>query len=369
MSLIKKVLNTVLISINILALVALLIASFSDMVSPYRNIIIPFFGLFFPFIFAGNLLFFFTWVIFRKWKFVLLNFLIFLICGSAIHTYFPINRPTKNVPDSAIKILTYNVMRFNRLQKNKPDDPNQIIQYIKNSQADIVCLQEYSASKKDSKTLTEKDILDALGKDYPYNSLSELQFPYKSEIFGLFIFSKFPILSIEKIPYESKYNGSFIAELDVNGKKVTIVNNHLESNKLSAEERNNYYRLTHEIDSESLNAFSKVMYERLSTAYKARALQVQLISKIIKENKNPYVIVCGDFNDTPISYTRHKIKGDLKDAFMESGSGLGITFNRHRFLFRIDYILHSKNIKSYNCTVGKLKDSDHYPVSCYLELK
>jgi endonuclease/exonuclease/phosphatase family metal-dependent hydrolase len=111
-----------------------------------------------------------------------------------------------------------------------------------------------------------------------------------------------------------------------------------------------------------------MMTKRLTPAYKARAVQAQILSQTIKENKNPYIIVCGDFNDTPISYARYKIKGNLRDAFVDSGFGLGITYNKYRFLFRIDYILHSSNIKSYNCTVGKLKDSDHYPLWCYLQL-
>jgi endonuclease/exonuclease/phosphatase family metal-dependent hydrolase len=174
---------------------------------------------------------------------------------------------------------------------------------------------------------------------------------------------------VENIPYESKYNGSSIAELDIKGKKVTLINNHLESNKLSAEERSDYYQMTQELDSHAFDVFTKMMTKRLTPAYKLRAQQAQVVSRIIQENKNPYIIVCGDFNDTPISYARHKIKGNLHDAFVDSGCGLGITYNKYRFLFRIDYILHSDNIKSYNCTVGTLKNSDHYPVSCYLQLK
>jgi len=127
--------------------------------------------------------------------------------------------------------------------------------------------------------------------------------------------------------------------------------------------------LTKEMGTQSIDALTQTMTKRLTPAFKDRAMQAQIISKIIKENENPYVIVCGDFNDTPISYTRHKIKGNLRDAFVDSGFGLGITYNKYRFLFRIDYILHSDNIKSYNCTVGDLKDSDHYPLWCYLQFK
>jgi endonuclease/exonuclease/phosphatase family metal-dependent hydrolase len=256
-------------------------------------------------------------------------------------------------------------MRFERL---KGKENNKIIQYIRDNNADIVCIQEFGASKANPNLLSEKEILNHL-KNYPYHQTIYQYFPYPGEIYGLAVFSKFPILSQEKVPYESAFNASSVTELDIHGKKLTLINNHLESNKLSEEERSNYYKMTQDIGSKQLDVFTKMMAKRLTPAYKIRAEQARVISGIVKKNKNPYIIVCGDFNDTPISYARHKIKGNLHDAFVDSGTGLGITYNLYRFLFRIDYILHSDNIKSYNCTVGKLKNSDHYPVSCYLKLE
>jgi len=365
----KKFFWIILQIFDAIVLAALLLSAFSGYVSPYRFVFLAYFGLFFPFILVGNIGVFIVWLLFRQWKQALIHLAVFLICGGAIYTYCPLHAQTKKIPKDAIKILTYNVMRFNNIKKDDPGDPpNKILQYIVESNADIVCIQEYGASKKDTHFLTEDDIKNAM-KNYPYSYTHPLQFPRPSEDFSLAVFSRFPILSIKKVPYESTLNGSFVAELDIRGKKVTLINNHLESNKLSGEERTNYYQLTKEVDTQSLDAFTQMMTKRLTPAFKARAIQAQVVSKVIKENKNPYLIVCGDFNDTPISYARYKIKGNLRDAFVNTGFGLGITYNKYRFLFRIDYILHSDNIKSYNCTVGDLKSSDHYPVSCYLELK
>lgn len=366
----KKIFRVILLTLNTLVLLCLVLSAFSEYISPYHFVFFSYLGLFFPFILVGNIAVFLAWLLFKQWKLALLHIVIFGICGGAIYTYCPLHKKTQTIPDDAIKILTYNVMRFNGLSKNDPGNPpNKILQFIQENDADIVCIQEFGASKNNPNFLTEDDIMDAL-KKYPYNYFHSLQFPYQSEDFSLAIFSRFPILSSQKVPYDSPYNGSFETELDINGKRVTLINNHLESNKLSIEERNNYYRLTtRDVDAQSLDAFTQTMTKRLTPAFKARAFQAQVISRLIKENKNPYIIVCGDFNDTPISYARHKIIGnDLRDAFVNSGFGLGITYNRYRFLFRIDYILHSKNIQSYNCTVGNLKSSDHYPLWCYLQL-
>jgi endonuclease/exonuclease/phosphatase family metal-dependent hydrolase len=246
-------------------------------------------------------------------------------------------------------------MRFGDITKHTKEHPNPILKYVVEQDPDIVCFQEYLTVQK----LTDSVIREAL-KATPY---------YYIEQPGLAVFSKYPILSAKKIPIESDSNGSFMAELDINGRKVTLINNHLESNHLSHEDRSEYYNLTKDPDTQKLEAFTHKMHQRLTPSFKKRAGQSELISKVIRESKNPYIIVCGDFNDTPISYARHTIKGDLTDSFVESGSGMGISFNTNRFLFRIDYIFHSKNMKAYNCTVGKLKTSDHYPVWTYLQFK
>ena len=82
------------------------------------------------------------------------------------------------------------------------------------------------------------------------------------------------------------------------------------------------------------------------------------------------IIVCGDFNDSPISYTHRVVGEGLNDAFVESGNGFGISYNQNHFYFRIDNILLSKNLKSYRCTVDNtIKSSDHYPIWCYVAEK
>jgi len=365
----KKIFRIVFYSINAIVSGCLLLSSFSGYISPHHSVFFSYLGLFFPFILVGNIAVFITWVIFKQWKQVLFHFAVFGICGGAIYTYCPLHLKTETIPEGAIKILTYNVMRFNNMTKNDPGNPpNQILQYILENDADIVCIQEFGALKTKTHYLSEEYILDVF-KKYPYYHLHPILSASNYYMNGLAIFSRFPILSTAIIPYESAYNGSFITELDIQGKQVTLINNHLESNKLTEEERDSYYQLTREIDTQSLDVFRQAITKRLTPAFKGRAIQAQLISQIIKEEKNPYIIVCGDFNDTPISYTRFKIKENLRDAFVDSGFGLGITYNKYRFLFRIDYILHSKNIKSYNCKVEKVGSSDHYPLWCFLQLQ
>ncbi|MDR1809492.1 MAG: endonuclease/exonuclease/phosphatase family protein, partial [Prevotella sp.] len=81
------------------------------------------------------------------------------------------------------------------------------------------------------------------------------------------------------------------------------------------------------------------------------------------------MIICGDFNDTPFSYAYQTIRGNFVDSFKETGNGFGFTYHENAMLMRIDYIMHTKNIVSFNCEVGNVKYSDHYPIWSYLSLK
>ncbi|MDR0834770.1 MAG: endonuclease/exonuclease/phosphatase family protein [Candidatus Symbiothrix sp.] len=355
----KKVLaflRGIMTTVAIVSLLVLLVSSFSDRVPPGTMIVPAYLGLFFPFIFAWNVALLLGWLFFKKWKHAGMTLVAFLICWGAIHTYFPVHGKTKNMPEDCIKMLTYNVMSFEWMKK-----PSQILEYVTEQDPDIVCFQEFAVSH-DNHHLTKADVTKAL-KKLPYSHLEPDN--------RIAVFSKFPIVSTKKIPIKSESgNGSFIVELDVHGKTVMLINNHLESNKIAEDERAAFRDMTKDPDAHKLKRFfAQTLFNRMTPAFKWRAGQANDISEVIKHAKNPYIIVCGDFNDTPISYTRHKMKGNLIDSFVESGSGIGITFNKYRFLFRIDYIFHSANMKSYNTTVGKLRSSDHYPLTTYLQLQ
>jgi endonuclease/exonuclease/phosphatase family metal-dependent hydrolase len=228
-----------------------------------------------------------------------------------------------------------------------------ILQYVLDEDPDVVCFQEY-----DPFWLKGDAVVRRALRGMPYCS---------GRMGDLVVFSKFPILSAERLVVESRYNnGAARVELDIKGRRVTLINTHLESNNISANERDRYYDLTRDPNTQKLENFTQMMFQRLTPAFRMRAKQAEEIGRVVREDRNRYVVICGDFNDTPVSYARRTIQGGLKDAFVESGSGMGISFNRHRFLFRIDYILHSGNMRAYGCRTGRIKTSDHYPVCTYL---
>jgi len=104
-------------------------------------------------------------------------------------------------------------------------------------------------------------------------------------------------------------------------------------------------------------------------AFQMRQGQAIAVREDIDSCKSP-VIVCGDFNDSPGSFSYHKIAHGFTDSFRNSGKGRGTTYFGDAFpAYRIDYILHDKQFNDFGHTVcTQLKASDHYPIFSYISI-
>ena len=109
------------------------------------------------------------------------------------------------------------------------------------------------------------------------------------------------------------------------------------------------------------------MYRKMRSAYQKRAAQVDQLSEHIQSSPYP-VVVCGDFNDLPVSYTYNTLRGKLQDPFMTVGHGAMPTFIKAIFPLRIDYILHDHSFKAVSFFRQHVHWSDHYPIALYLNM-
>lgn len=367
---IGKYLKYIIFSTNILAIFVLLTSILAWTVIPSKIPIIAYLGLGFPIILFINIVYLILWLVSWRWKYALVQFAVILCCWNPISTCFPIHFKTKDIPESSFKVLSYNVRSFNWLRGEKARK-NPIFDYIKESNADIVCFQEFTVSTgKGKRDIITQSEMNEIMKDYPYRSIVNLGRKRKGHIYGIACYSKFPISDTHKLPIESSYNGSVMYTLDIQEKKVTLINNHLESNRLTSEDKKAYKDFLKTRDKASFEEMAHSLHNRLGAGYKIREKQAELIKQKLDEQKTDATIVCGDFNDAPISYTYHTIKGDnLIDSYVNTGFGQGITYHENYFFVRIDFILHSTNINSYNCTVDRVKYSDHYPIWTHLSFK
>ncbi|NDV57587.1 endonuclease/exonuclease/phosphatase family protein [Bacteroides sp. 519] len=361
---IGKLAVATLLVINLVFMGLMLFSAYSPHFNPEDHPIRACFGMVFPVFLFINFCFLIAWLVI-SYKLAIIPFIAFLLCIPQIGTSFPINFKTKkkNIPPNHIKFLSYNVMGM--ATKKKVDGKNAILQYIKNSGADIVCMQEYIHTN--SKYVTQKDIDTELAM-YPHKNIHQVGNKFSGNYIACY--SKYPILSAQRLNYESNHNGSVVYNIKIGNDTVTVINNHLESNKLTLEDKKVYEGMLKSPEVDKVKSGAIHLVRKLGEAQALRAPQAKAVAQAVKNSGNKHIVVCGDFNDTPVSYTHRIISNGLVDAFVASGCGLGISYNQNKFYFRIDNILTSKNMKTYNCTVDRsIKDSDHYPIWCYISKK
>jgi endonuclease/exonuclease/phosphatase family metal-dependent hydrolase len=120
-------------------------------------------------------------------------------------------------------------------------------------------------------------------------------------------------------------------------------------------------------DKETLTEIKSIS-SSLRKGFIKRASQAKAVKARI--DKSPYpVIVAGDFNDTPVSYSYRKIRKGLNDAFVSSGYGAGFTYKGNYPPNRIDYILFDDSFECRQFDISKVKYSDHYPIVAYFRKK
>ena len=356
-------LGKVLLTINVLVALLMVLCAFSSYISPYTFPVLSCAGLAFPIFLLLNFLFFAFWLFFNR-RYALLPLVVMFVCIGQIRAFLPVNISMKQVPDDAIKILSYNVMFYDSHQPHTEESPNEIVRYIQNSNADIVCLQEASFNNSNSKKFLSEKVFRKALSTYPYFSF------HKEKGSGWVCLSRFPILSTRSIPYESVGNGTVAYELKVGNDTLLLVNNHLESNKLSIDDRAAYRDMIIDPKEDKVKTTSKLLIGKVADAVSIRASQADSVAKFIQDSKHKYVVVCGDFNDSSLSYAHRVIGKGLNDAFVDTGNGLGVSYNRYGFYFRIDHIMASENLDLFNCTVdNSIKTSDHYPIWCYIKKK
>jgi endonuclease/exonuclease/phosphatase (EEP) superfamily protein YafD len=123
-----------------------------------------------------------------------------------------------------------------------------------------------------------------------------------------------------------------------------------------------------EMPRDTAKAETKFLLGRIGDSMAKRAPQARAVHEYIEGHRQYPMIVCGDFNDTPISYARHTIAQGLTDCYVETGNGPGLSYNLQGFYFRIDHMFVSDHFTPYGCKVdSKIDVSDHYPIVCTLK--
>lgn len=288
---------------------------------------------------------------YRRWSWFTLAVLLISIapvCYTVSHgsLFFP----KRELPHS-FTLMSYNTHLMGGVKKPKQ---NRVIQYILRTQPDVVCLQEVEVSKSGD-NLTLAELREALNV-YPYTYFDFKIYNSRRQ-YGNAVFSRYPLVGKHTLRYESKGNITSVCDLVLPTDTLRLYINHLESNRVSLGSL-----------APTLSEAEKTMHElsytsdRLEKASELRIRQAKALRDDVSRSPYP-VLVVGDMNTTPVSYTYRILQSNLRDAFLESSDGqLGHTFVKRGMGVRIDYILHSKQLSASGFDIPHVDYSDHYPI-------
>lgn len=358
--------------LNIGAVVTLLLCALAPYTDPVTTKYIALFGLGTPYVIAVNVLFFFFWLIFahKKWK-ALISFVPLLLCYKLILICFGTNLFKKSDwADSPrhLKLMTWNghgVGVFNNPVNKEFND--RILRFLDEQDADILCIPEFSLPKTDIITPYTKQILANSGyKDYRFQADNTLG----TTIFlGTAVFSKYPLFHF-KANKLAEYIYLLQADVELPGNDtMRMFFVHLNTFGLSDDDKANIEELkSPQGDIKAEIQRSRSFLWKFNYAFARRAREVNAAKAIISQSPYP-MLICGDFNDLPGSYTYATLSEGLQDAFLDMGVGLGRTYNQIAPNLRIDHVFYDPSIlrcRGYKSPYTSL--SDHNPVIVNFEI-
>ena len=358
---------------NVAAVILLLMAYLANYFNPQAHFWVALCGCLYPYILILNVLFILLWT-FRLNKLFLLSLICILIgFGSLKRLYQFKGKELPADKENIVKVMSYNVhvmglygMEANsrKISYNQRDS---ILDLFANEQPAILCLQEYYADNNPKTAFpTTSLVKKAIGEPF---ACFYMPFKRGTHQYGLAIFSKYPVVRQGNIDFKTATsNIAMYADLQIGKDTIRVFNVHFQSLHLQKED----YLFTQQFENYSNDAItqnSKRILRKMKKGFAIRAEQVKILNEHIRSS--PYkAIVCGDFNDTPWSFTYKQTQDLLKDTYKESGKGFGNTMKINKLLsFRIDYIFCDKGFNSYQFTTQPYKASDHLPVSVYVDIQ
>ena len=331
----RRSINNIIFWGNLLAAFLLLVSFILPYLPPKTFPTLSLLSLVVSLLIIVNILFALYWALQLRKRF-LVSFIVLVFSYFYFNVFYEISSEGDiSKYENTLDVLSYNVRLFNAYEKDPEIDASStILEILKEENPDVICFQEFYKYNK----------IDFSAYKYQY-----IHFKTKRVELGHAILSKYPIINTGAFDFEGTYNNALYADILKGKDTIRIYNVHLQS--LGIIPRVSFLQ---ESDNE-------ILRKRVSLAFEKQQLQVETILEHKDKTNNP-VIICGDFNNTPFSYSYRKLKSGMNDAFRHRGNGLGTTFNFDRYPMRIDYIMASEDLDILSFETMKKTFSDHFGV-------
>jgi endonuclease/exonuclease/phosphatase family metal-dependent hydrolase len=304
--------------LTIICLSGMILAYLAPFIHPNTLKILPFFGLAYPILLLFTLIFLVIWT-FAKSKWAIITLVVLLIGGKMHFRMIAIGSNEEILPteERILNVMSYNVRLFDLYTAetdHRFEKRNAIFNYIQTENPDIICFQEFYHQDRPTSFSTRDTLIQLLGiKDYHERYAHKLR---GRQNFGVAILSKYPMIAKGDVMFstqgEKDFNYCIFVDIIKNLDTFRVYNVHLQSIKLQQDDYSVF------VDGSTETAEKKstlrLLIDKLTVAYPKRAQQAITVAEHIQSSPFP-TIVCGDFNDTPMSYAYNQFDRILVDAF------------------------------------------------------
>lgn len=360
---IRTITRRLFLAFTIILVVLFLLSCLAPYVHPGNWWVISFLGIGFPILLILVVLTFAAWLIFLLPRYALIPGFALLLGIPGIRVFLSFHTPRAfeyRKEPGTIRVMSWNVARFIELKKNNNRGSRQreeMFELIKKQDADILCLQEFHTSQDEAYYDNIKAV-KALGYPHFYFSydLDGDQHYYSS-----IIFSKYPVVDSGLLRYPRPTLPDVLIHADIRVGRDTfrVYTTHMQSLQFG---KSDYERMRQiRSGDDSLVKNSRNLLSKIKRGFTNRSIQADLIAEVTGISPHP-VIFCADLNDIPNSYTYHTVRGDMQDAFLKKGFGIGRTFSGIFPTLRIDYIFADRQFDVLQFTRILRRYSDHYPI-------
>lgn len=353
-SMLRGVFSGVLLVVAMVSWVLLLLTLLSPYTPTSYGWLFPMLGLFAPATYVVCVIFALYYIVRWRWREAVLFLVLLVVGGWSVPLYLKIPLTKDYGLDKykgCVKLMTFNVRNF--IGDDSQWSTRDVAEYIEGSKADVICLQEFNREAKDLERIFATEL--PKHKRVSHGTMA--------------ILSRYPIInSWDLFDAQDSLSGSTIAaDIVVQKDTIRVFSNHLHTTTITA--KDDSYLRSREIMQDTLRRERLFdIVTRFSQSSHERVRQVELIRESVEQSPYPYV-VCGDFNDTPMSYAYHHLSRGLSDAFASCGDGYSYTFRGFSHVLRIDYILTSEGIEPRSYLADKeCYLSDHLPVVSHLKI-
>jgi endonuclease/exonuclease/phosphatase family metal-dependent hydrolase len=332
----------------------------SPFVDPRDTSIPAFVGLAFLPLLVINLALLLFWVI--TWRRIAFLPLVVIAAGwPKTQLLFQFNKPG-NPSGETLKILSWNTRLFDLYNwTGNKETKMKMFSFLQKEGADILCFQEFY-DNPESFPVMDSLLFIQQARNYHV----EYSLVMGPQHFGIATLSRHPIINRGVVSFpEISNNTCIFTDIVWNKDTIRVYNLHFQSNMFS-EEDYGFFDGTKSGENKKEKPSGMKILGKLKTGFSKRAQQAEIVREHIQ--KSPYsVIIAGDFNDSPVSFTYRRMTKNFKDAFVEKGTGFGKTYSGKAPSYRIDYILHDEKFRTLDFQTIPENLSDHYPIIAVME--